>query len=91
MWVKVGRSGGLSCPAVSGLPTLLGDQLSLPRSLGAGSCEPGSDRFGHQLETGSVWTQRNFAFVCPESTRQVAWSKKVGLTSGLRPEVDPQG
>ncbi|XP_038956234.2 mucin-17-like [Rattus norvegicus] len=31
MWAKVGRSGSLSCPGVSGLPTLLGDQLSLPQ------------------------------------------------------------
>lgn len=35
MWAKVGRRGGLSCPAVSELPTHLGDELSLPQGLGA--------------------------------------------------------
>jgi len=28
--------------------------------------------------------------VCPESTRQVTWSGKVGLTSGFRPGVPSQ-
>jgi len=28
--------------------------------------------------------------LCPESTRQVTWSRKVGLTSGLRTKVTPQ-
>jgi len=27
--------------------------------------------------------------VCPESTRQVTWNRKVGLTSGLGPVVAP--
>jgi len=46
MWAEVGRSGGLSCPTVSGLPTHLGEELSLPQDLGAGSYWPGSARFG---------------------------------------------
>lgn len=54
MWAKVGRSGTFSCPAVSGLPTLLGDLLSLPRGLGAGSCGPGSVRSECQLETHAI-------------------------------------
>ena len=29
VWAKVGRSGALLCPAVSGLPTRLGGELSL--------------------------------------------------------------
>jgi len=44
-----------------------------------------------ELETTSVWSQRNFAFVCPKSTRQVTWSRKVGRTSGLGPKVAPWG
>jgi len=38
MWARVGSTGGLSCPAVSGVPTCLSDELSLPWGLGAGSC-----------------------------------------------------
>jgi len=52
MWAGVGSTSGLSCPAVSGVPTCLGGELSLPRGLGAGSCGPGSMR-GLQLSSTS--------------------------------------
>lgn len=42
MWVRVGIIGSLSCSAVSGVPTCLGNELSLPRGLGAGNCGLGS-------------------------------------------------
>jgi len=35
MWGGVGSSVGLSCSAVSGVPTCPGSELSLPRGLGA--------------------------------------------------------
>jgi len=42
MWANVGRSGVLFYPAVSGLPTILGDQLSLshvdPNQWSSGAC-----------------------------------------------------
>jgi len=36
-----------------------------------------------QAETGSVLSQTAPVFVCPEATRWVAWSRKVGLTCAL--------
>jgi len=54
MWEKVGRSGSLSCPALSGLPALLGVQLSLPGGFGSRKLGPGSERFGPKVETESM-------------------------------------
>jgi len=87
MWAGVGSIGGFSRSAVSGVPPCPGSELSLPMVLGAVSCGPGSVRVGLQLKTRSVWFQRDFASVCPETTRQVAWSRKVGLTCGPAAQV----
>lgn len=63
MWARVGSTDGLSqgwqywCPAVLGVTTCLGDELSLPQGLGAGSCGPG------QLFKLSIGTIRVFAVV----------------------------
>jgi len=37
-----------------------------------------------QAETGRVLSQTAPGFVCPEGSRQVPWSRSVGLTSALR-------
>jgi len=72
------------CPAVSGLSALLGVQVSLPWDLDAGSCGVGSVQFQAQPETRSALSQWISAFACLTSTRQVTWSRKVGLNSALR-------
>ena len=51
------------CLLCSVLPTLLGDQLSLPQRLGDGSSWSGIGRFRSQLDTHSAWSQRSSAFV----------------------------
>jgi len=57
MWAGVGSVGGLFCSAVSGVPTCLGSEVSLPWGLGAESCcGQGSAGLGLLLNTGSAWS-----------------------------------
>jgi len=82
MWAEVCRSGRLFCGFR--MSALLGVQLSSPWDSGAGNCGMVSVQFQGELERGSALTQRTSASVCPESTRQITSSIKVGLTSALR-------
>lgn len=75
----------------SGVFTLLCFQLSAPPGLGAGSCVIGSDQFWAEPQTRNDLLWSTSAFVCPESTRQVNWSRKVGLTSALMSVWAPGG